>query len=63
MIEDFYHFFNAMSRLPPPIASLKDVRSYLQITSYGYDQRTGVYMLAGHVKCLWEETLKNAHNQ
>eukprot|EP00975_Prorocentrum_lima_P003588 784816-Prorocentrum_lima.AAC.1 len=48
MIEDFYHFFNTMSMLPPPIASTKEVRSHFQINSGGYDQRTGVYMLTGH---------------
>eukprot|EP00975_Prorocentrum_lima_P026588 5591262-Prorocentrum_lima.AAC.1 len=47
-----------MSMLPPP-----EVESYMPFSPYGYDQRTGVYMLAGHVKCNWEETLKNAHNQ
>eukprot|EP00975_Prorocentrum_lima_P026887 5655905-Prorocentrum_lima.AAC.1 len=63
MIEDFYHFFNTMSMLPPPLASTEEVRSHFQLSSGGYDQRTGVYMLTGHVKCSWEHTLKNAHNQ
>eukprot|EP00975_Prorocentrum_lima_P070769 12934008-Prorocentrum_lima.AAC.1 len=52
-----------MSRLPPPLVSSEDVRGCFQLSSGGYDQRTGVYMLLGHVGCSWEHTLKNVHNQ
>eukprot|EP00975_Prorocentrum_lima_P049722 10407028-Prorocentrum_lima.AAC.1 len=52
-----------MSRLPPPIVSLGDVEGRFWPSSRGYDQRTGVYMLLGHVRCSWEHTLKNAHNR
>eukprot|EP00975_Prorocentrum_lima_P028332 5955174-Prorocentrum_lima.AAC.1 len=63
MIEDFHHFFNTMLMLPPPTASVEAVRSYLQKNLGGCDQHAGVFLLAGHVKCSWEETLKNSYNQ
>eukprot|EP00975_Prorocentrum_lima_P052232 10941201-Prorocentrum_lima.AAC.1 len=37
--------------------------SCLLDSSGGYDQHTGVFLLTGHVRCDWKETLQNLSNR
>eukprot|EP00975_Prorocentrum_lima_P039409 8281712-Prorocentrum_lima.AAC.1 len=62
-IEDFYHFCSTMAMLPPPITSMEDVRCCIYANPNGYDQRTSVHVIAGHVKCNWEQIFMSAHNR
>eukprot|EP00975_Prorocentrum_lima_P004405 954650-Prorocentrum_lima.AAC.1 len=63
MIHDFYHFFEITSMATTRVITVRDIMSRLLNKSGGYDRHTEVFLLMGHTRCDWNETLKNLSNQ
>eukprot|EP00975_Prorocentrum_lima_P054031 11330799-Prorocentrum_lima.AAC.1 len=59
MVEDFYRFSEATSTETTDVTPMRDIMNRLLNKSGGYDQHTGVFLLTGHMRFDWDETLEN----